>query len=126
MDDYIDRKILLLKLSELGGCDAEPGTWAAGYDKAIDLVYDFVRGMPAADVEAVRHGHWIYEAHKGKANCRWNVTAECSECCDEKNEIWAGFFPGVPDCIAKDVAIDSAKTVKLSNFCPNCGARMEG
>lgn len=53
MSDYIDRKILLFKLSELGGCDAEPDTWADGYDKAIDLVYGLVRGMPAADVETV-------------------------------------------------------------------------
>lgn len=40
MTDYIDRKILLLKLHELGGCDADADTWADGYDKAIDLMGD--------------------------------------------------------------------------------------
>lgn len=65
MTDYIDRKILLLKLHELGGCDADADTWADGYDKAIDLVYDFVRGMPTADVDTVvrcwdcKHGEAI-------------------------------------------------------------------
>lgn len=79
----------------------------------------------ADDVAIVRHGRWILEAHKERVNYRWNVTAECSECCDEKKEIYAGFFPGVPDYLAKDVILDSAKSVKLSNYCPNCGAKMD-
>ena len=82
--------------------------------------------IPAADVAPVRHGRWILEANKERTNYRWSVTAECSECCDERKEIWGGFFPNVPDCIARDVALVSAKYVKLSNFCPNCGAKMDG
>lgn len=74
----------------------------------------------------VRHGRWILETHKERVNYRWNVTAECSECCDEKKEIYAGFFPGIPDYLAKDIILDSAKSVKLSNYCPNCGANMRG
>ena len=85
-----------------------------------------VRIFPAADVEPVRHGRWILEAHDERVNYRWNVTAECSECCDELKEIWAGFFPGVPPCIARDAALVSAESVKLSNYCPNCGAKMDG
>lgn len=82
--------------------------------------------IPAADVAPVRHGRWILEAHDERVNYRWNVTAECSECCDEKKEIWAGFFPNVPDWLARDVALENAKSVKLSNYCPNCGADMRG
>ena len=55
----------------------------------------------------------------------WNVTAECSECCDERKEIWAGFFPDVPPSIARGAALVSAESVKLSNYCPNCGAKMD-
>lgn len=79
----------------------------------------------AADVAPVVHGRWILEAHDERVNYRWNVTAECSECCDEQKEIWAGFFPNVPPCIARDVALISAESVKLSNYCPNCGAKMD-
>ena len=71
-------------------------------------------------------GRWILEAHKEKANYRWNVTAECSECCEEPREIWAGFFPNVPDCIAKEVALNCAKSIKTNNFCPNCGSDNRG
>ena len=82
--------------------------------------------LNSADVAPVRHGRWILEAHEERVNYRWNVTAECSECCDEQKEIWAGFFPNVPPSIARDVALVSAESVKLSNYCPNCGAKMDG
>ena len=87
---------------------------------------DCIRYMNTADVVPVRHGRWLLEANKDKVNCRWNVTAECSNCCDEKKEIWAGFFPNVPDWLARDTALIDAKSVKLSNYCPNCGAKMDG
>ena len=79
----------------------------------------------SADVAPVRHGRWILEAHDERVNHRCNVTAECSECCDEQKEIWAGFFPGVPPSIARGAALVSAESVKLSNYCPNCGAKMD-
>ena len=81
--------------------------------------------LPAADVFPVRHGRWLYEVHKENINFRWNVTAECSECCDNRKEIWGGFFPNVPDCIARDVALQNAKQIKLDNYCPNCGVKMD-
>lgn len=84
-----------------------------------------IRKIQAADVAPVRHGRWILEVHDERVNYRWNVTAECSECCDEEKEIWAGFFPNVPDWLARDVALESAKSVKLSNYCPNCGCCMD-
>ena len=87
---------------------------------------DCIRYMDAADVVPVRHARWILEAHDERVNYRWNVTAECSECCDERKEIWAGFFPNIDPSIARSVALASAKSVKLSNYCPNCGADMRG
>ena len=93
---------------------------------ALDSAINALRNAPAADVAPVVHGRWILEAHDERVNYRWNVTAECSECCDEQKEIWAGFFPNVPPSIARDVALVSAESVKLSNYCPNCGAKMDG
>ena len=92
-----------------------------GYVNAIEDLAD----IPAADVSPVRHGRWLYEVHKENVNFRWNVTVECSECCYNRKEIWGGFFPNVPDCIATDVALQNAKQIKLDNYCPNCGVKMD-
>ena len=93
-----------------------------GYVQAIEDLAD----IPAAKVSPVRHGRWLYEVRKENVNFRWNVTAECSECCDNRKEIWGGFFPNVPDRIARDVALQNAKQIKLDNYCPNCGVKMGG
>ena len=92
---------------------------------SADKLEAALRGIQYSDVVPVVHGRWILEAHDERVNYRWNVTAECSECCDEQKEIWAGFFPNVPPPIARDAALVSAESVKLSNYCPNCGARMD-
>ena len=89
-------------------------------------IISLIEEQPTIDPESLRpHGKWLLEAHKESTNYRWNVTVECSNCCDEQKEIWAGFFPNVPDWLARDVALDSAASVKLSNYCPNCGAKMD-
>ena len=114
MAEYIERDAVLRAYEEE---QRRRGPWR--FEKLI-------ASIPAADVAPVRHGRWILEAHDERVNYRWNVTAECSECCDEQKEIWAGFFPDVPPSIARDAALVSADSVKLSNYCPNCGAKMDG
>lgn len=125
MAEYIDKEAVIRELRNV--YEREFPTADGAFDLFANRIMPrVIKNIPAADVAPVRHGRWIYEAHEEKVNCRWNVTAECSECCDEKNEIWAGFSLGVPSCIAKDVAIENAKGVKLPKFCPNCGALMDG
>ena len=119
MAEYIEREALLEDIQAAVENEGM-GSMVAGALKR------YVKRVPAADVAPVRHGRWLLEANKDKVNCRWNVTAECSNCCDEKKEIWAGFFPNVPDWLARDTALIDAKSVKLSNYCPNCGAKMDG
>ena len=85
-------------------------------------IYNWV----ANGVTVRERGRWHLEAHEENANFRWNVTAECPYCHSEKKEIWAGFFPGFPKTLAEYYSLESAKTVKLSNFCPNCGSDMRG
>lgn len=50
MPRYIDSEILWQKLHEVGGCGAEKGTWAAGWDQAIDEAIMLLDKMPTADV----------------------------------------------------------------------------
>ena len=78
------------------------------------------------DVVEVVHGRWELTAHEEYSNYRWNVTAECSECHRSKGEIYAGFFTGFPKDLARSLVLDCAKKVKLDNYCPNCGAKMDG
>lgn len=128
MDKYIDREALVEWLKRIPLKDLSDGR---GLCRVI-FEDDFKRAIKKipkgiiVDVAPVRHGRWILEAHDERVNYRWNVTAECSECCDEQKEIWAGFFPSVPPSIARGAALVSAKGVKLSNYCPNCGAKMDG
>ena len=122
MAEYIEREAFMKRFCER--CNEEMSE--SPCEPSDCFAREVIKTFPAADVVPVRHGRWLLEANKDKVNCRWNVTAECSNCCDEKKEIWAGFFPNVPDWLARDTALIDAKSVKLSNYCPNCGAKMDG
>ena len=126
MDEYIEREAISEEIRKYYYKNPPNFSYGEGFDRGLDRAQRAILDAPAADVAPVRHGRWLLEANKDKVNCRWNVTAECSNCCDEKKEIWAGFFPNVPDWLARDTALIDAKSVKLSNYCPNCGAKMDG
>lgn len=55
--------------------------------------------LPAADVAPVRHGRWTMSSDRPD-------TIICS-CCDSAFDVWKA-------------------DIKRHNYCPNCGARMEG
>lgn len=100
--------------------------WVKVATQALDMVRQLIKEMPTVDAKPVVHGRWAITAHEEYANFRWNVTAECSECRHNKGEIYAGFFSGFPKAVAIEVILDNAKKVKLDNYCPNCGAQMDG
>ena len=126
MAEYIEREAISEEIRKYYYKNPPNFSYGEGFDRGLDRAQRAILDAPATDVAPVRHGRWLLEANKDKVNCRWNVTAECSNCCDEKKEIWAGFFPNVPDWLARDTALIDAKSVKLSNYCPNCGAKMDG
>lgn len=96
-------------------------------DSLVDLWCELVRRQPTIKVDPMHNGKWMLEEHNQRTNYRWNVTAKCSQCNHELGEIWAGFFPGLSEELeefARMSVIECAKNVKLSNFCPECGADM--
>lgn len=109
MDEYISRKAAIAYIREQAGeCQkafeelgGESGIYADAY---TDLAEDFY-SIPAADVAPVVHGRWI----------SWED---------------AGNFVPSPDRHECLVCHDAAKVLVnrlelLSNYCPNCGARMD-
>lgn len=110
MDEYISRKAAIAYIreqseecqkafEELGG---ESGIYADAYN---DLAEDFY-SIPAADVAPVVHARWI----------SWEE---------------AGNFVPSPDRHECSVCHDAAQVLVngfelLSDYCPNCGAKMDG
>jgi hypothetical protein len=92
----------------------------------VETVLEYAEYLPTVDAVEVVHGRWILTAHEEYVNYRWNVTAECSECHHDKGEVYAGFFTGFKTDVARDIVLEHAESVKLDNYCPNCGAKMDG
>ena len=66
MPEYIEREELYKKLHEAGGCDADKGSWADGWDKGIDEAIRLLKNQPAADVaEVVRCKNCEHLSKKG-------------------------------------------------------------
>lgn len=111
MAEYIEREAALALVRPDAPEDEKAAVTIATAKK---LVRDLVNRTPAADVAPVVHGVWI-PVHESEIS-GWNPEVAgidpiggyiCSAC---KNE-------AVYDCNDKFV---------LSDYCPNCGARMDG
>ena len=100
MSDYIKREDAISQLESL---------WDKIHDEdclidpdcelGINESIEVIKAIPSADVVEVRHGRW---RDIGKAAC------QCSEC----DHLHLGN--------------NAEETTKLYNYCPNCGARMDG
>lgn len=77
-------------------------------DNGGNLCFDIMvlNTCPTIEAEPVKHAQWIIDYAEGTKIYH----AHCSECGKEPNNHIGG-----------DYYID-----KLSDFCPNCGARMDG
>ena len=67
---------------------------------SVDAMKSFIKNRPAADVAPVRHGKWVHE-HMSEGYA-WVI---CSEC----------------EAVIHKILIN-----KRLNYCPNCGAKMDG
>lgn len=98
MADYISRKALLGMEYWHGDKSSFDNPCPDGVD-AVDV--SDIENFPAADVAPVRHGRWI---HTDWAY-NWTCLDECSRC-------------GYHD--------RDRKNLSDYNYCPNCGAKMDG
>ena len=74
--------------------------------EAVDTrekIAEIIANEPAADVAPVRHGRWVPHVDY--------LEVKCSEC---------GF------CVKVDMVDQITKEKGLPNFCPHCGAKMDG
>lgn len=96
MSDYISREALIGNVEKHYCASCKETGGDLGGDCVISSVLEKVRGIPAADVEPVRHGEWI-EDHD---------YLKCPEC-------------GV--MVMRDFTFFD---IGDWNYCPNCGAKM--
>lgn len=110
MAEHIEREKAYEMLNALGGCGAEPESWADGWDKAIDTAIDELNKIPAADVRPEIHGRWTrHPFNTTKCSYLW----QCSEC------------NGIAYWVSNGGKLNKVKPIGYK-YCPNCGAKMDG
>ena len=93
MSDYISRKAAVKIAQKYGLAN---GSALGRHTGLADCIAIEIEGLPAADVEQVRHGRW------GKKQGGFWEFANCSVCGQKTPTV------GIPP-----------------NYCPNCGAKMK-
>lgn len=92
MDEYISREEAVKKIKSC--IFTADDAWESGYNTAMAEIMEWIKHIPAADVQPVKHGQWI--SHGGNSY-------ECSNC---------------------HKMIYNAKDMREHAFCGTCGARM--
>jgi len=73
------------------------------------IIIETINGMPTVDADPVRHGTWIECKAKNIITGEVRLVRKCSEC-------GSGYF-----------IYDFLNSVdEIPNYCPNCGAKMDG
>ena len=106
MTEYIEREALMRRIKEIhcAECDSYHGVRCRAC--WVDDTLDYIDSEPAADVEPVKRGRWIYNAESGEC--------VCSACGENALSFRKDTLYGV----------DLYETC-LTDYCPNCGARMD-
>lgn len=101
---YIDVKELSIILDIMKNPDSEFATddYIDGFSDGISAAIKELEAFPTADVEPVRHGHWVSEYDCGY------ITPHCSEC-------------GETALTKEETSYDYV----YSSYCPRCGAKLD-
>ena len=104
MAEYISREAVMSKCDDIWNNADETTQTGVDTINTIDEITDFIESLPIVDVQPVKHGRWIgiyeYCEKNGYVPSGMGIYYWCSEC-------------------------DKAEQ-KTSDFCPNCGAIMDG
>lgn len=106
MDEYIERGALMQFPIRRNHYDRKNGN--KHFINGIESVLEYAENLPAADVAPVQHGRWI-----PLTECV-NEGVYCSIC---KKKVWKSDYA---QCSKK------SRNKLESNYCPNCGAKMDG
>lgn len=99
-DEYLDRSSLVARMKYY----EEHTTEGSGEHYAYSTALREIRNAPAADVAKVVHGKWVHSRYD-RSSGQFDVV-KCSRCGLE--------------------AYAMAYHVRDGNYCPNCGAKMDG
>ena len=106
MADYISREAAV-KIAEKYGLGN--GSVLGRHTGLADCIAIEIEGLPAADVEPVRHGRWEGYTH----SCYCGID-QCGDPIFREKPV---YYCSNPKC--------RRKTVVKENFCPSCGAKMD-
>ena len=132
---------------ERGALEAK-AVYMHGFGKNKYVPLKAIQQAPVADVVAVKHGRWTLEAHSFyrdtfDESCELVVyiTASCSECGEKHPNRYEVFSKTLyaPEDADDDFRFDQKaerekamaefmqrRNVFFANYCPNCGAKMDG
>jgi hypothetical protein len=94
MDEYISREEVVEEIKSR--ISTAENAWESGYNTAMAEIREWIKRIPSADVQPVKHGRWINEGF---------LNIYCSNCSKTP---------------------DGWPTPMQTDYCPNCGARMDG
>lgn len=133
--EYIEREVVYDVLNNISGCDTTE-EWSKGWDEAIDTALVMVKDIPTADVEHIRHGHWILTKRTklvptDKIGLKENFTiCKNGTLVDENNINKKAMI------LKKRISIIKPKCSEcgfygyddddITPYCPHCGSKMDG
>lgn len=101
MTEYIEKSAILSKCEEMWNNADETTQTGVDTINTLDRITDYIESLPAADVQPVKHGKWIYVGSVRS----WDEI-KCSAC----NSAFS---------------TEDRDLILNWDFCPHCGARMD-